>query len=135
MSDSKPPQKTFPTDWPEGCPPSEAAPTSGEYFRVVRGAAASIEDFRSHRELGKLPKAPPCLRAGLSTFRVLDEAERMALLFPVPGSFVAQGTLDALFGVSMRTQGREPSHTTVWPFEKTDRIAPFRLVTPVRRPS
>ena len=102
---------------------------------MVRGTPAAAGDFHSHRKLGKLPKAPPCLRAGLSTFRRLDEAERMSLLFPVLGSFVALGALDVRYGVSMLTPGREPTHTTVWPFARTDRSAPFGTVTPVRRPS
>lgn len=125
----------FPSDWPSDCPPQDAAAPSGEHVRIVRGAVATADDFRSHRELGKLPKAPPCLRAGLSMFRAVEEAERMALLFPVLGAFVARGELDAQYGRSMLTTGREPSHTTVWPFMQTDRVAPFVSVSPVRRVS
>ena len=95
MSGSDPASVTFPADWPEGCPPAEAAATAGDYYRVVHGIPATAADFLSHRELDKLPRAPPCLRAGLSTFRLLEEAERMSLLFPVLGSFVALGALDA----------------------------------------
>lgn len=125
----------FPADWPPGCPPPEAAPASGRYFRVVTTSPASASDFRTHHEAGKLPKAPPCLRAGLSTFRTQDDAERMALLLPVLGGFVAAANLNAAYGVSMPTQGRQPTHTTLWPHEGTDRAAPFDTVTPVRRPS
>jgi hypothetical protein len=99
----------------------------------VKTDPAGANDFRSHRELGKLPKAPPCLRAGLSTFRTLDDAERMALLFPVLGAFVARGQLDGGYGRSLVTPGRQPTHTTVWPYVGVDRVAPFRRVTPVRR--
>jgi hypothetical protein len=68
-------------------------------------------------------------------FRSVAEAERMALLFPVLGDFVARGQLDAGYGRSMLTIGREPSHTTVWPFVQTDRAAPFVTVSPVQRAS
>jgi hypothetical protein len=125
----------FPTDWPTDCPPFDAAAPTGEHIRIVRRAIPTADDFRSHRELGKLPKAPACLRAGLSMFRSVAEAERMALLFPVLGDFVARGQLDAQYGRSMLTTGREPSHTTVWPFVQTDRAAPFGTVSPVRRAS
>ncbi|MDO9017180.1 MAG: hypothetical protein Q8S73_15890 [Deltaproteobacteria bacterium] len=107
----------------------------GDYYRIVRGELVTSEDLRSHRELGKLPSAPPCLRAGLSTFRSLDDAERMALLFPVLGGFVARGALNDSYGVSLLTPGRQPSHTTVWPYQQTQRTEPFRQVSPVRRPS
>ncbi len=127
--------RTFPDDWPEGCPPTDAAATAGDYYRVTRREVPTAEDFRSHRELEKLPKAPPCLRAGLSTFRALEEAERMALLFPVLGAFVAMGRLDAAYGLSLLTPGREPTHTTVWPYMRTDRASPFLHVCSVRRPS
>jgi hypothetical protein len=63
----------------------------------------------------------------------MDDAERMALLFPVLGAFVARGQLDDGYGVSMLTPGRQPTHTTVWPFLGVDRVDPFRSVTQVRR--
>lgn len=125
----------FPPDWPDGCPPDDAGTAAGDHLRIVQREVASADDFRSHRELGKLPKAPPCLRAGLSMFRVIEEAERMALLFPVLGAYIATGTLDARYGVSKLTGGREPTHTTVWPYAQTDRAAPFDRVVAVRRPS
>ena len=135
VSDPTRPTQSFPADWPEGCPPVEAQPCSGDYYRIVGSELAAASDFRSHRELGKLPKAPPCLRAGLSTFRTLDDAERMALLFPVLGGFVALGALTDAYGVSLLTPGRQPSHTTVWPFEETNRTTPFEKVSSVRRGS
>src|SRR5262249_37896909 len=106
----------FPPGWPPGCPPTDAASGEGAYHRGVRSMPATAEDFRSHLELGKLPKAPACLRAGLSMFRNEGDAERMALLFPVLGSYVARGVLDARYGVSMHSPGRQPTHTTVWPY-------------------
>jgi hypothetical protein len=125
----------FSQDWPPSCPPSEAAPTAGRYYRIVKTSPAAPADFRSHRELGKLPSAPPCLRAGLSTFRTHEDAEAMALLLPVLGGHVAAGTLDGTYGRSMLTRGQQPTHTTLWPHEGIDRAAPFDTVTTVRRPS
>lgn len=135
MSESPSTPSTFPADWPEDCPPHGTPATGGDYFRVVRTDPPTPDDFLSHRELGKLPKAPPCRRAGLSTFRALDDAEHMALLFPVLGDHVARGTLDAEYGVAMLTPGQRPSHTTVWPYTQTQRTAPFRFVTRVSRAS
>ena len=123
----------FSTDWPPDCPPDAASAPEGDYYRIVRTNPPTELDFRSHRELDTLPKAPPCLRAGLSTFRTVEDAERMVQLFPVLGSHIARGALDASYGLAMLTPGRQPTHSTVWPYEGVDRLAPFRDVVPATR--
>ncbi len=126
-------ESTFPIDWPDGCPPDGATTASGPYVRIVRSNPPTAEDFVTHRESGKLRKAPECLRAGLSTFLTLADAERMTMLLPVLGDHLAVGQLGADYGRSMLTQGRQPTHTTLWPYVGVTRHSPFHVVRTVAR--
>jgi hypothetical protein len=94
----------------------------------VKHAPLSIEDFRSHAELGKMPKAPPCLRVGLSVFRTLEDTLHQQELFPFLGNRVARAELNPTHGKTRLTSGRQPSHTTWWPHSNVDRVAAFLLV-------
>jgi hypothetical protein len=118
----------FPQDWPEGCPPSEAADASGEVYRVVRYSPPTRKDFTTHHEAGKMPKAPPCLRAGLSVLRGLVEAQHQRALMPHLGPYIARATLEQKHGKTQLTQGKVPTHTTWWPYENGEREALFALV-------
>jgi hypothetical protein len=94
-------------------------------FRLVRSNPAGESDCRSHHELGTLPKAPPCLRCGLSVFRVREDAEHQYRAYPKLGKFLASGELRAEHGMTKLTQGRRPTHTTWWPYEGVARGAVF----------
>lgn len=41
---------------------------------------------------------------------------------------IAKGTLVAAHGKACLTKGMQPTHTTWWPYEGVDRIAPFVVV-------
>ena len=60
---------TFPADWPDCCPPTDASAAHGVVYRLVRSLPATSTDFKTQHELGKMPNADPCLRRGLSVLR------------------------------------------------------------------
>ena len=58
----------FPETWPCDCPPQDALDAEGDVFRIVDHDPPIANDLTSHLETGRLPRAAPCLRAGLSVF-------------------------------------------------------------------
>ena len=118
----------FADDWPEDCPPNDAEAAAGIVFRLVRGKPASALDFQTHHETGKLPRAPACLRCGLSVFRIREDAEHQHRAYPKLGGFVAFGELRWEHGVTKLTHGQQPTHTTWWSYEEVIRCEVFTTV-------
>ena len=87
--------------------------------------------MQSHHETGKLPKAEPCLRCGLSVFGGLEDALNQQELLPQLGNQIAKATLQATHGKACLTKGQQPTHTTWWPYEGVDRAEPFTVVQEV----
>ncbi|MCU0873206.1 MAG: hypothetical protein MUE50_12775 [Pirellulaceae bacterium] len=75
-----------------------------------------------------MPKAPPCLRCGLSVFRETRDAIHQRQLLPKLGSLIAEATLLAEHGKTKPTEGRQPSHTTWWAYEGVNRASLFSVV-------
>src|SRR3954464_12015588 len=119
---------TFPDDWPRDCPPTDALDASGRVYRRVKTDPPGAGDFATHRETGKLPRAPECLRCGLSVFRDLVEVDHQRRLFPRLGQFIAQADLEAGDGKTRLTTGQQPSHTTWWAYQEADRASLFIIV-------
>lgn len=119
---------TFPDDWPDGCPGVNVPEAEGVLFRIVKGDPPTPDDLRSHHETGRLPRADPCLRCGLSVFRELADAQNQRSLMPRLGGWVATGTLRAVHGKACLTPGSQPTHTTWWPHVGVDRVALFTVV-------
>lgn len=117
-----------PSDWPPDCPPSDAFPADGEVFRAVKRKPLDQRDFRTHAERGAAPDAPPCLRCGLSVYGTLDDVLHHIDLFPSFGKVVARAELASEHGITKRTPGRQPTHTTWWPFPEVDRVSIFAVV-------
>lgn len=117
----------FPDNWPESCPPPDALPAQGLYFRVTRGNPPTADDFKSYSELGKAPSSPPCLRVGLSLLKSLDDAIHQTGLFPKIGKIIYSANLEPQDGKCKQTKGTLPSHATWWPFESVDRAPLFHL--------
>lgn len=120
--------RTFPSTWPANCPPRDAVDADGDVFRIVDHDPPATGDFASHMETGKLPKAPACLRCGLSVFRELRDAVHQRTLFPRLGRWIAKGTLAMDHGRTKLTTGKLPTHTTWWACEGVDRAALFTVV-------
>jgi hypothetical protein len=119
---------TFPNDWPSGCPSADTPDAEGNVFRLVKENPVSSCDMRSHHETGKLPKADPCLRCGLSVFRELEDAVNQQKLLPKLGSMIAIANLKATHGKACLTKGQQPTHTTWWPYEGVERAVLFSVV-------
>jgi hypothetical protein len=118
----------FPRDWPADCPPADAEDAAGVVFRIVRENPPVADDFATHAETGRLPKAPACLRCGLSVFREMRDAEHQRALMPRLGRRIAMATLGSMHGKAMPTSGMQPSHTTWWPYEGVDRARLFSVI-------
>lgn len=118
----------FPKDWPINCPPSDADDARGEVYRIVKHEPPEDADLESHHENGRLPKAPPCLRCGLSVFREIRDAVHQRHLIPKLGSLIAQATLQAEHGKTKLTEGKQPTHATWWAYEGVDRAGLFSVV-------
>jgi hypothetical protein len=118
----------FPTDWPINCPPNHAQHSEVEVFRIVKDDPPTATDMLSHHETGRLPKADPCLRCGLSVFRVLADAQNQQQLMPRLGNRIARGVLLPTHGKSLPTPGIQPTHTTWWPFVGVIREGFFSVV-------
>lgn len=120
----------FPSTWPENCPPDDAREAGGVVFRLVKHDPPIAEDLATHGETNRLPKAPACLRCGLSVFREVGDAVHQRLLLPKLGDFIARADLKPEHGKTKLTEGRQPTHTTWWVYEGVDRASLF-AVTPV----
>lgn len=118
----------FPVNWPADCPPNDAVDAEGIVFRIVKIEPVTADDMASHHETGKLLKAPACLRCGLSVFREIQDAFHQRQLIPKLGKLVAKATLQASHGKTKLTDGKQPTHTTWWPYEGIDRASLFAAV-------
>ena len=119
---------TFPTEWPDGCPPDAAGSAGGTVFRLVKANPCCDSDFLSHLEVGKMPDAPACLRCGLSVFGDDSDAAHMARKYPKIGHLIARGELSEAHGRAMLTTGQRPTHTTWWPYAEVIRKDLFEVV-------
>jgi hypothetical protein len=122
---------TFPKDWPSGCPSPDTPDAAGDVFRIAKENPVTAGDMRSHHETGKLPRADPCLRCGLSVFRELEDAMNQQKLLPKLGNKIAKAMLEAAHGKACLTKGQQPTHTTWWPYEGVDRAVLFVVVMEV----
>ncbi len=104
------------------CPPSDAKPANGEFFRLIKKINTSpcADDFRSGREdnVGKeLPNGiTECQACGLSVLQSLDDVYRLQRRVPVFRKHVAaRGSLTPNLGCIKHTPTpRENSHHTWW---------------------
>jgi len=103
----------------------------GILYRIVKGNPPTNADMLSHHETGRLPKANPCLRCGLSVFRIIDDALNQQKLHPKLGNRIAKGSISFADGKACQTQGQQSTHTTWWPYEGVDRAAIFVVVKEV----
>jgi hypothetical protein len=118
----------FPTYWQDDCPPADAIDAAGKVYRVVKADPPTLDDFATHFETGRLPKASACLRCGLSVFREVQDAIHLKKLFPKIGKWVAEGDLYPSHGKTKLTSGKQPTHTTWWVYENVDRRQPFSVI-------
>lgn len=116
---------TFPEDWPNDCPPADSADASGVFFRVVKQAPCSPDDFLTQGELGKARSACPCLRAGLSLLVDIDSARNYMDKYPHLGELIASGAIGPEHGKIRVTGG---AHVTWWSYSGVIRHSLFAVV-------
>lgn len=97
-------------------------------FRISKEKPVTAACMKSHYETGKLPKADPCLRCGLSVFREIEDAINQQGLMPKLGNKIAKAELLAEHGKAVPTKGQQPSHTTWWPCDGVDRASLFCVI-------
>ena len=90
-----------------------AVPAEGlTVYRLLYGRVPVAEDFRSQSpQRAAQAGTPELLRAGLSHFLTLADAERARAL---PASRVARIVLEPGRGIHVARTGRRPGHVTVW---------------------
>ena len=110
----------WPADFPDNCPPEEAAPADGIYYRIVKDDPPRLEDFVSlyHRDNARAMrvieerKNTECETKGLSVYADADDAVSVARLFPKIGDKIASVALTPASGKILQTGSR--SHHTWW---------------------
>ena len=108
-----------------------------DLYRLIRTDQATLEDFKSHEELGipprrRLSRRERDLWRGVSHQSSLESALAKATVSPWLGDYVAAVRIP--YGVTVRIEqtGRDPFHYTVWA-DPADLLSWVVSVTPVRR--
>jgi hypothetical protein len=120
----------WPAFFPNDCPPGDAKPASGLFYRVVpekKQRDLKAEDFYSHRKKQPdrvwPPDRCPCSLCGVSVMETLEDSLRLAqLLLIIPAfrnktCFIAKGTLAGHHGLIKHTPDIEKgllSHHDWW---------------------
>ena len=127
---------SWPSDYPDECPPSRALPANGVFYRIVKSDPPWAEDFTStyHRQrsrteqLIKSGRLTQCVAMGMSVWADVGDAVRMARQLPRIGDLIAQITLVEDSGKILPIHGSYASHHTWWVVRD---YAPETLVTAV----
>ena len=112
----------WPPGFPEDCPPQEAYPANGVYYRIVKNDPPEPGDFaslyRQNRQLAddriQSGRATQCQTMGLSVFADGNEAVRRAIRFHLIGNKIARLTLGPAAGKILPTPTNGDSHHTWW---------------------
>lgn len=132
-------------DYPDDCPPEDAVPADGVYYRIVKNDPPQSSDYVPIRY--KDPKRAdlaiavghetPCTTIGLSVFGLKDEAIGWATRYSGIGNMIASVTLTPLMGKVLHTPRPKGgvSHHTWWPVRGFDpvRVSLVETSLPTRR--
>lgn len=119
---------------PENCPPEDAVPADGVFYRLIAKESLDARAFLSKHELLEKPAVPcsACEWGGVSLQRKQSEAEYLSKKGRgrLRGAQVARGVLTPQHGVTKQTP-RSPSstHTTYWPFADAEPWLVFEIVS------
>ena len=117
--------------WPgQPCPPGDASPVNGVFYRTVSHNPPTAEDFLSWHELGKKVKpSKVCQSCGVSMQPTREAAEHQRELYPWGGQYIAEGTLTPAHGLIKHTpSGQLPSHHTWWCYTGVARHEAFDVI-------
>ena len=125
-----------PDDFPEDCPPEQALPANGAYYRIVKGNPPTSHDFdsayhqnpsRAEREIER-GRRTRCETMGLSVFSDQRHAIQCASQYPRIGTMISLVTLTNEAGKVLRTGGQFDSHHTWWKSLDFDPITVAQVV-------
>ncbi len=126
----------FPDFLPVDCPPADASPASGEFFRIVK-AHPIKRDMDSHFEKNQpFSDDDLCEFCGISLFdsydimRSLLIARSKGLAKNLAKNRIASIKIASIHGVVKKTRG--PNHWTWWPYSGLDRLNTIGSLTEVK---
>lgn len=130
------PSLTWPSFFPDRCPPACATPAEGVVLRLVCNDPPSADDFLPWSvENGRVDKSKPCQSCAVSVFERLDDIRKMQRR--VPGQRpkpVAEGELKSEMGVTKPTGKKNRTHRSWWLPEGIDPSPVFNVVAPPFQP-
>lgn len=102
---------------PQRCPPNDAVPCSGRYYRIANGDPATTEDFFSQKRLqpNKIFKGhgiDECITRALSVFKDISDAKKRLKLPKFRHSRIACVELSCKDGLIKKTFA--DSHYSWW---------------------
>ena len=129
---------TWPADFPEDCPPEQALPADGTYYRIVKTDPPESSDFVSmyHQDRNRAEDAirrgrrTLCETMGLSFFADIGQAVQCAGRYRRMGKKIETVTLTPNAGKALETPSEFPSHHTWW---REERFDPTRYAQVVHR--
>ncbi|MET9203350.1 hypothetical protein [Gordonia sp. NPDC003585] len=127
----------WPEHFPDSCPPADASPAEGFFYRIVDAAPPQDDDFLSNLRLFQLGKrfkrgknwTDDCQAAGLSVLADRDEAINLRdSCGPMRRKAIAHGDTTGI-GLMKHTPGRAgASHHTWWLPEGEKPASDFEVV-------
>lgn len=102
---------------PQYCPPSDANPCNGTYYRIANGDPATSKDFFSQRKLQpeKVFKGQginECITRAISVFAEIEDARKRLRLPKFRNAVIARVELEAKDGLIKKTF--RDSHYSWW---------------------
>ncbi len=106
---------------PTQCPPSDATPANGEYYRLITGDVLVCEDFHSHRMLNPLKpfRVSECVARSLSVFSDEAACQNLTKLAIHRGKKIARVNLSSSDG-SIKKTGKDKDHYSWWRSQEFD---------------
>lgn len=112
---------------PEACPPTSASSREQRAYRILKAAGATLDDLKSHAELGTAVTADPCRRCGVSIFATYRQAQHRLAVSPHLGTAVGFAILTPGHG-AISPAHHQSGHMDWWPFEGMANPADFKVV-------
>lgn len=130
------PNLTWPSFYPDRCPPADATSAEGVVLRLVRNDPPSADDFLPWSvENGGVDKSRPCQSCAVSVFDRLDDVRKMQRRVPAQRPKpVAEGELKSEMGVTKPTGAKKGTHRSWWLPDGIDPSPVFNIVAPPFQP-
>ena len=131
----------WPADFPEDCPPDEAYPAIGVYYRIVKTDPPEPGDFvsiyylnrRRANDMMRRGLETQCTLMGLSVYADANDAIWNARRYHSLGDKIARLTLEADAGKMLPTPRDGNSHHTLWQADGYNPVAIATVVMNLRR--